>query len=119
MLCLASILGIYLAAALFPGVHYEGVAGLLGSGIILALVLVVFRPVIMLIALPLNLLTVGLFSLIINAWMLQITDLFSGGIQVAGFWVALGTAVIILVLDGILKRLIPSRYRLESFQAGR
>lgn len=106
MFCLISTTAIYLAANIFPGIRYEGITGLLMSGIILALIILLFRPIMMVIILPLNLLTLGLLGVVINTWIVQITALISSGLQVAGFWSALGVAVIGLMIDWVLKGLL-------------
>lgn len=54
---------------------------------------------------PVNLLTFGLFTLIINAWMVMLADRIVAGFCIPGFWPALGTAVIILFCSTILKPL--------------
>lgn len=106
MFCLIGTTAIYLAANIFPGIRYEGITGLLMSGIILAMIILLFRPIIMVMILPLNLLTLGLLGVVINTWIIQITALISGGLQVAGFWSALGVVVIWLMLDWALKGLL-------------
>lgn len=80
-----------------------------GRALILAIVLAVLNgtlgSVLKVVALPLNILTLGLFSFVINALMILIADYFLKGFQVKGFWWALVMAVLLGVFNSILYRL--------------
>ncbi|HQX76626.1 MAG TPA: phage holin family protein, partial [Thermoflexales bacterium] len=97
-------LAIAAAAYLVPGIHVAGegtnlIVNLFIIGAIFGLVNAVIRPIIELLTCPLILLTLGLFTLIINAAMLMLTsNLAPGLLQVDGFSAALIGAVIIGVI---------------------
>jgi len=57
----------------------------------------------LLLCLPLNILTLGLFILVINTWMLQLTDLMVKGLVVSGFWYAMLAALFIMLANKLLK----------------
>lgn len=91
---LINTLAFLLAAQFLPiaaatPLHY------LGAGIILGLVNLLIRPVLILLAIPLNLLTLGIFTLIINTWMIQLTSGLMPGFYVQGFGVALLTSILV------------------------
>ena len=73
------------------------------AGLLLSLLSVTIRPLIMLLCLPLNLLTLGLFVLVINTWMLQLTDLMVKGFMVSGFWYAMLAALFIMLANKLVK----------------
>jgi putative membrane protein len=77
-------------------------------GIVNALI----KPVVRLFSIPFILLTLGLFTLVINAAMLGLTALLSGpfglGFSVAGFWPALWGALVISIVSTLLSWLIGS-----------
>ena len=56
------------------------------AGLILGLVNTFIRPVIKLLAIPVNILTLGLFNIIINAGMLWVVDYFVDNFKISGFW---------------------------------
>jgi putative membrane protein len=67
----------------------------------------VLKPLLVLLTCPLVLLTLGLFGIVINTWLLYITAwFFPGSFQIDNFWWALLASVIIsvvtMVLNGIL-----------------
>jgi putative membrane protein len=68
--------------------------------LIFGLVNLVVKPVVKLFALPLLLLTLGLFTLVINALMLMLTSWIAGdSFQVDGFWTALLGGLIISIVS--------------------
>jgi len=81
-------------------------------GLVFTLVNLVVKPIVHLFALPLTILTLGLFSLVINALMLMLTSWLTNftewGLFVDGFWWALVAAVIISVISWVLNAILPT-----------
>ncbi|ATW26900.1 phage holin family protein [Candidatus Formimonas warabiya] len=100
-----NIAAFYAAAALFPAINLFSPLAVLGAAVILTLINFTLRPVLFIVTLPLNLLTLGLFTFIMNTWMVMLADLFIPGLTVPGFWPALGTALIISALNMTVKAL--------------
>ena len=98
----ANMIAFYCAAKVFPAIRLNGMDTVVWAGLILGGVNLLIRPLIFLITLPVNLLTLGLFSLLINTWMVMLTDSLLGGLQIPGFWLALATAVIVSVCNMVL-----------------
>lgn len=94
---------LYVAVLIVPGIHFGGEwADLLWLALIFGLLNALLRPLLKLLALPLIILTLGLFTLLINAGMLMLTSSvaqsFGLDFSVDGFWTAfLGSLVISLV----------------------
>jgi len=83
----------------------SGPVGLLLLGaFVLALVNTLLRPLLTAIALPLNLVTLGIASIFVNILTLVIADAIVGGIVISGFWVNLLLAVVIMLADGIFRK---------------
>ncbi|MFH1781956.1 MAG: phage holin family protein [Patescibacteria group bacterium] len=74
--------------------------------IILGIVNAVIRPVIGLISLPITILTLGLFSLVINALMVWLAALFVPGIEIVGFWTYLWAGLILWVGSWLTNQLL-------------
>lgn len=96
-------LALYLAVLIVPGIHYIGEwTGILWLALIFGLLNALVRPLLKLLTCPLILLTLGLFTFLINAGMLLLTSniaqSFGIGFTVDGFWQALlGSLVISFV----------------------
>jgi putative membrane protein len=95
-----------LTAQLFDSIWIEGFFSAVFAVIILALSNTFIRPVLIFLTLPLTLLTLGLFTLVINALLFKLTSVLVPGFHVEGFWSALGGGLVYsllsLGLNGIL-----------------
>lgn len=85
--------------------------------LIFGLVNALIKPVVAFFSLPLYLLTLGLFTLVVNALMLMLTGWFTGftqwGLEVDGFWTAVWGAIIISVVSWVLSLFTPRHRRQE------
>ncbi|MDW2799972.1 phage holin family protein [Clostridium boliviensis] len=97
------ILAIYLLSFVFNSIYIGSLSALLIMGMVLLLVNLIIRPVLLLITLPVNLLTLGLFSFIVNAWTIMIADSLVGNISMGGFLNSLITAFIITILNNLFQ----------------
>lgn len=96
---LANGLALYLAQRFVAGfVLHGGWREYLLAGLALALLNMLVRPVLKLIAFPLIILTLGLFTLVINAGMLWATDYLFGFLAISGLWALIwGTLIVSIV----------------------
>jgi putative membrane protein len=82
--------------------------------VIFGLVNAIVRPIVRLISLPLFIITLGLFTFVVNALMLLLTawigDQFDLAFEVDGFWSALLGALVISVVTFALNVLLPDKY---------
>jgi len=69
---------------------------------LLALVNTYLRPLVVLLTLPINILTLGLFTLVNNAGMLKLVAWLIPAFHVEGFWTALGGALAISIVSFLL-----------------
>ncbi|SHO43341.1 phage holin family protein [Anaerocolumna xylanovorans] len=94
---------IYLLSLAIPTVSVYSSASLLLVGFVLLIVNLLLKPLLLLITLPLNLLTLGLFNFVINAWTIMIADHFVTGITMGGFLNSLLAAFLISLLKNLLE----------------
>lgn len=101
---LVSAAVIFGVAYLFPSLIFvRDFTTALLAALILALVNAFIRPVVVLLTLPINVLTLGLFTLIINALMLYVVAWILGdGFRIQGFWQAIAAAFLISVVSTFL-----------------
>ncbi len=94
---------LWVAVSIVPGVEYEGrVLPFLGVALVFGILNAFVRPILLMLSLPIVLLTLGLFTLVVNALLLWLTAAVSGAIgidfRVMGFIPAfLGALVVSLV----------------------
>ena len=76
------------------------------AALVLGLVNVLIKPILVLLTLPVTLLTLGLFIFVINGLMFWAVANFVGGFQVAGFWSAVGAALLYSLISWALSALL-------------
>jgi putative membrane protein len=99
---LVSGLAIIITAYLLPGVRVTGFFAALVTALILGLINAFIRPVLILLTLPLNILTLGLFTLVINALLIMLAAAIVPGFTVQGFWWALLFGLVLAVINYVL-----------------
>lgn len=103
--------GLYIASLLFNTVEIRGskVSALIFGGLILALANAVVKPVVILLSLPAIMLSLGLFTVIINGLMVAIASWLYGPLDVQTFGAAVLTGVIIGLLNFIITKILEGR----------
>jgi len=100
---LINTLAVLVAVYLLKGIHYEKPLDLLVASLILGILNSIIRPILVVLALPLLVFTLGLFLLVINALVLYFVGfLLRPHFYVEGFRSAFWGALIISVISGIL-----------------
>jgi putative membrane protein len=110
---LVAALGLWAATALLDGISINSAMTLVLAGLLLGLVNAIVRPFALLLSLPALVITLGLFLLVVNAAMLGLVALLLPGFQIAGFWTAVGGAIIVSIVSWIGSWFIGSRGRVE------
>ncbi len=95
---------ILLASYLLPGVHVTGIKAAIVLAVVLGIINTFIRPVLSILTFPLTILTLGLFSLIINAALILLAARIVPGFSVDGFLWALVFGVVLAVVHFIIKR---------------
>lgn len=97
---LVSTIAILAAAYLIPDVEVT-VLGAFVLAIVLGLINLFIKPIISLLTLPLNIITLGLFSLVVNASLVLFASLIVPGFEVHGFLNALIFSVVISLINAL------------------
>ncbi len=104
---LLSALAIVITAYLLPGVELAGFFAALVTALILGLINAFLRPLLVLLTLPLTILTLGLFTLVINAVLILLAAAVVPGFAVHGFWWAFVFGLVLAVINFALGALAP------------
>ncbi|MFL6624239.1 MAG: phage holin family protein [Sulfurifustis sp.] len=110
---LVSAVGLWLAAAIIPGVYVESVGTLLVAALLLGLVNAVVRPVLFILTLPITIVTLGLFLLVLNAAMVGLVAWLLSGFQIDGFLSAVGASIVVSIVSWFASWFIGPRGRVE------
>ena len=105
---LVNFLGLWAAAELMTGsINYnDKLRVLVIAALIFSVVNAVIRPLVVILSLPAIVLTLGLFTLIINAFMLYLVTKIYPSFQLRSFWTAVVATIIIWVVNYLLTELL-------------
>lgn len=112
-------LAVLVATKIVPGINYDRWDDLLIATLILGILNSILRPLLLLLSLPLLVLTLGLFSLVINAGLLYFVNVLLPGFHVGTFWDALFGALIISVVTLFLNTITGSGNARVEVRRGR
>lgn len=109
---------LWVATKIVPGVTFTGEPGyLIVVALVFGLLNALVRPILTLLTCPLLILTLGLFTFVINAVILLLTSALSGalhmGFHVEGFWAAFLGALVVSIVSILLSLLIPDSRELS------
>lgn len=108
---LVNFLGLWAAATLLSGINYQDkLPVLIVASLIFSIVNALVRPLIVLLSLPVIVLTLGLFTLIINTFMLYLVTIFYRSFQVNSLWSGLLAVIIIWIVNYLLDDLLEPKH---------
>jgi len=97
--------------SLFPFLHISSVPGILLLALTLAITNTLLRPILVLIALPFNLITFGIASIFANLLTLIIANAICGTILLHGFWLMFLVATVMMFTDDLIRFIRTNRYK--------
>ena len=98
---------------MIEGIRVDGIFSAVFAAAALGIFNAFFRPIVMILTLPINLLSLGLFTFVINAVMLKLSSGIIPGFYVHGFWTSVGGAFLISILSWLLNAFIGERGNVE------
>jgi putative membrane protein len=106
---LIMVLAIVISSYLIPGVSVAGFWSALWLALFLGIVNVLVRPILILITLPINILTLGLFTFVINALLILLAASVIKGFSVSGFWIAMLFSIVLSIVSYLINVLIRAK----------
>ena len=102
-------IAIILTSYLVDGIIVERFSSAVFAALVLGILNALFRPVLIVITLPINILTLGLFTFVINALLLKMVSGVVPGFYVYGFWSAVFGSLIISLVSWLLSSFVSDR----------
>jgi putative membrane protein len=112
---LTTTAAIVATAYLLDGIQISGFFSAVFAAAMLGFLNAFFRPIALLLTLPINILSLGLFTFIINALMLKMASGLIPGFDVYGFWTAIFGSLLISVISWLLNSFISEQGTVTSF----
>ncbi len=102
---LISALAILATAYILPGVKIESFFTALVTAVVLGIINSILKPILLLLTLPINVLTLGLLTFVINAFLVLLAAQIVPGFKVDGFWWALAFSIVLSLVNTVLGNL--------------
>ena len=109
-------ISIILTSYLVEGIYVASFFSALFAALVLGILNALFRPVLIVITLPINILTLGLFTFVINALLLKMVSGVVPGFYVYGFWSAVFGSLIISLVSWLLSSFVNGRGRIAYIE---
>jgi len=103
---LASGLTVLAAEGIFATVFASGFWAAFAFGLVLGVLNALVRPILMFLTFPINFLTLGLFTFVVNALVLWLAVSLIAGVSVAGFWSAFFLALLVSVVSSLVETVV-------------
>lgn len=100
---------VLISAYILPGVKVDGFLTAVVVAVLLSVVNTFIRPVILLLTLPLTILTLGLFSLVINALMVMLVGAIIPGFKVDGILWAIVFSIVLSLVSSVVNKVVPDK----------
>jgi putative membrane protein len=101
-----SAFALWLVSQMISGIMLRDFGAALIATIVIAIVNATLGPVLKFLTFPLTILTLGLFLLVINAFLLKLASLFTPGFKVQGFFSALIGSLVLTILTALLRYIV-------------
>ena len=104
---------IMVAAYLIEGIRIASLLSAFVTAAFLGILNAFFRPILLLLTLPINILSLGLFTFVINALMLKMASGVLASVDVQGFWSAVFGSIIISIVSWLLNSFVADSGQVE------
>ena len=97
-----STVAVFVTARILPGVKLDSFMTALVVAVVLGLANAVLRPILLILTLPINIMSLGLFTFVIIGFMVKLVSWLVPGFQVASSWWALVFALVLWIVSAFL-----------------
>ena len=104
---------LWLTSLLVKGIEVDGLGSIFVAAIVFGIFNAILRPLVLFVTFPINLLTLGLFTFVINGAMLKLTSDVVRGFSVHGFWSAVIGAILLSVFSFVINLFISDSGHIE------
>lgn len=104
---------VLVASGVMTGIRIDSFASGLVGVLMLAMLNAVVRPLLYVLSIPFIIVTLGLFMVVINAFLLRVVDFFVQGFHVDGWWSAIGGALLVSLVSGAVNLMLSGQGHVE------
>lgn len=102
---IVNALAFYIIAYLVPGIVIANMQVLVVIAVVWGILSLILKPILVVLTLPVNFMTLGLFTFVINAFLMMLMSRIVNGFSVDGFGTALIASVVLALVNMVLSKL--------------
>ena len=117
---LVNIVALFIIIHIVAGVSAASWGAIITAALVIGLLNAFVRPLLIMLTLPISILTMGLFTLVINAFLFYMASKFVIGFEVINFWSAFWAALLFSIISSILNFIFAANVNIHraSFRGG-
>lgn len=101
-----NILALLVVAYLVPGFSFDSIQSVIVASIVIGIINTIIKPIFQILALPITIITFGIFALIINIFLLWAASWIVPGFDIVGLWTAVIGSIALSLISWFLSRLV-------------
>ncbi|RZJ39434.1 MAG: phage holin family protein [Chryseobacterium sp.] len=105
---LITAISAFILSKVLTGVHFDTFGSTIIFAVVLGLLNLIVKPILSILSLPVTIITLGLFSFVINALIILLADYLMDSMQVAGFWWALLFSILLSLVTSAFSTIFES-----------
>ncbi len=105
---LITAISAFILSKVLTGVHFDTFGSTIIFAVVLGLLNLIVKPILSILSLPVTIITLGLFSFVINALIILVADYLMDSMQVAGFWWALLFSILLSLVTSAFSTIFES-----------
>ena len=105
---LITAISAFILSKVLTGVHFEGFGSTIIFAIVLGLLNLIVKPILSILSLPITIVTLGLFSFVINALIILLADYLMDSMSIDGFWWALLFSILLSLVTSAFSTIFES-----------
>jgi len=102
-----SAMVIFSIAYIIPGVKVSDFTSALVVALVLGIINALLKPILLILTLPINILTLGIFTFVLNALLILLVSNIVAGFKVDGFFAALIFAIVLSITNTVIHNFLP------------
>lgn len=95
-------MAVFAAAYILPGVHVESFTAAIVTAIVIGIFNAILKPILIILTLPITIISLGLFTFVIQALLIMLADQLVPGFTVDGFFWALILSLVLTLINSVL-----------------
>jgi len=107
-------LALILTAIIIKGMDFQGILSPFVAALVIGVLNAILRPFLIVITLPINLLTLGVFTFVVNGFLIYVTAKVVNGFTVENFWAAFVGAIFLSIISFLLSLFISDKGKFET-----